>query len=168
MLLIGLDASPTKVGWGAVSSDSGRVMRSGYAWLDGSPERIKTVLEQIDGLLSPAYPAAYRIEDAVIMRGPGGKTLNPDAALKAAVTQGMFWAITRELHPASVFHPIAPSSWRSKMHVKGRGREALKAAAVARASELLGVPVDNDDEAEGILIAMSLKVDLELGLVHRA
>lgn len=73
-----------------------------------------------------------------------------------AQLQGIFMALAHN-HNIEL-HIISPSTWRSKIGLRAKGRTALKHAAVQMVYELYGIKA-TQDESEAILIGHSYLLD---------
>lgn len=88
----------------------------------------------------------------------------PERTTDSIIGQGVSWGRWLELldmleHPKSLRMKVKPQVWRARLGIRGRGREELKRAACRMASMALRKTIADDDEAEGIGLAMYAGID---------
>ncbi len=174
-VILGLDASPTKVGWGLLRDDTGAPVACGVQTLDGSPESTRDAISTINLTLdlhgaSPIFSWVER---------PVGGVGNSDSAMKAGEALGMVIYASRAYWPWLTIARAETNKWRGLNGIPTRapkglpGRDAnrkwFKQKAIERATALgFELPIvgkrvlrPSDDAAEGACIAWAAWAALE-------
>jgi hypothetical protein len=174
--LLGLDISPTKVGWGFVIVDLDDIeayplsLACGSDRLDYSPENVSRMLNNLRNLIKwehlPIQPALCYIE--------ANQQLSKSAAFEQGRTVGMFEYALRSWWPGVVLFGVNVQTWRSSVgietwseeHGRKHTRTELKKNAITTAAACGFMPSANDDDAaEAALIAMCARRHLIEGKV---
>jgi hypothetical protein len=157
---LGLDASPHKIGWGAVADRSGRAILCGATSHDGSPEEVRAILGEIDAEL-----AGRSYEVSLIYMERAAFSGGLDASFRAGDAFGVVRALARVRWPWAPIYPVQPAQWRKSVGVWGKGRDALKRQALLVAGIRKFDHQGSDDAAEGALIACAAWEDGRAGRV---
>jgi hypothetical protein len=176
LAVLGFDASPSKLGAGAVYDHDGSPALADVFPLDGSPEAMRDALRDVEVALDAAHaePSLAYIEE------PFGGTGDARVVMQTGEALGMLTYALRARWPGLVIDRIHTARWRRMVGV-GRAPEGLsgsarrkwlKEAAVERALRLgwelptVGKrpPRPSDDAAEAALIARAAWLDLEAGV----
>lgn len=175
-VVLGLDPSKTKLGWGCVRDDDGSPIRADYEPLDGSPERSHRAIVAIARWLAvrDLEPVFALVEYPFGGKGSAG-------IFDSGVAVGMVELSVRLCWPSMPCDRIGAIHWRPKVGVpkapadypagSTARRNWLKEADVARARELgFDIPIvgvrkrrPSDDAADGALIARTAWLRLEAG-----
>ena len=177
-VVLGIDPSKTKMGWGVVMDADGSPGPCGAADLDGSPQATWEAIAALDVMLDARAwePVLVYVEYPFGGRGGGhGIFLSGVAVGLAEMAARRFW-------PLAAIDRIGSMSWRPKVGLRNRApagvgdsRKWLKAADVVEAQRLgFDVPLvgkrvirPSDDAADGALIARAAWLDLEAGVAQR-
>lgn len=160
MTIMGIDASSTATGWSIFEDNEliahGTVKPKGENWR----EKIQNEWSKLDEILEKYKPEQIYIEDVPLKSG--SHTL-----VVLGAVQGMLLALcTSKSIPVSF---LLPSDWRGSVGLydgtrAGTHRVVLKQKAIKMANKKFGLDLlwvspnskkNQDDEAEGILIAYS-------------
>ena len=146
IVILGLDPSPLRLGWGTVDLDTGTPIACGTqplgkwddGWLDASS--VRGALRDIGTTF--VEPSVVYIEAGYI--GP-----NPTIAIRIAEAMGQTVQAVNRRWPDAIIQRVSPQNWRIANGLKGN---APKAECFARAIEL-GFQALDQDAADGALIA---------------
>lgn len=179
-VVLGVDPSKTKVGWGMVNAASGAALRCGSRELDGSPEAVRRFWLDVGRIVRQhdLVPVFALVEYPFGGRGSKG-------IFESGVAVGMHELAMRMQWPGLTIDRIDSQRWRSLAGVPRAPKELparsterrnwLKVADCDRATELgfrlptRGVQVirPDDDAADGALIAYAAWKQLEAGAARR-
>lgn len=177
-VVVGIDPSKRKLGWGVVMDADGSPGPCGVAELDGSPQATWAAIADLDVLLDAHgwNPVLVYVEYPFGGKGGG------HGIFESGVAVGLVEMAARRFWPSAAIDRIGSMSWRPKVGLRNRAprdagdsRKWLKAQDVLEAQRLgfklplTGVRVirHSDDAADGALIARAAWLDLEAGVVHR-
>lgn len=167
-LIMGLDSSPTRLGWGVVRDEDGLSAACGVHHLDGSPEAVRGALRDIERRLADAEVSLCYVEEVY----PPGRGM----AYRTGIALGYVEYAVRARWPWAPIARVTPARWRSVVgighapaSVAGRGarREWLKTRALVVAEQHGFTTQGSDDAAEGALIALAAWRELEAGQLAR-
>lgn len=179
-VVLGLDPSKTKLGWGAVRDDDGSPVRADYEPLDGSPESSHRAVVAIARWLAAR---GFEPTFALVEYPFGGK--GSAGIFDSGVAVGMVELSVRLCWSSIPCDRIGAIHWRPKAGVprppaelpagSTARRNWLKEADIARARELgFDIPIvgarkrrPSDDAADGGLIAHVAWKQLEAGAARR-
>lgn len=179
-VVLGLDPSKTKLGWGLVRDDDGSPIRADYEPLSGSPESSHRAIVSIARWLGARgmEPIFALVEYPFGGKGSAG-------IFDSGVAVGMVELSARLCWPAMTTDRIDSMRWRPKVGIprppaelparSPERRNWLKEADIARARELgFDIPIvgarkrrPSDDAADGGLIARVAWLQLEVGPARR-
>lgn len=161
MKIMGIDASTSAIGYGIFEKE--KLIVSGVIKPKHSnnwTKRIEEEWKELNNLVKKYKPRLLYIEQVPLKKG--SFTLQ-----KLGAVQGMILSICAQHNIQSVF--LLPSEWRKAVGIydgtrNGLQRDVLKKKAIELANELFNLnlkwisptsTLNEDDEAEGILIAWS-------------
>lgn len=177
MIVMGIDASTSATGWGVFDGDNliahGLIKPKGDDWQD----RVKQEWPLLCNIIEKYAPERIYIEDVPLIqdkkKGKGPKTL-----LMLGAVQGMILGVSAYKNIPVEF--LSPSEWRGALGLydgtrEGTQREVLKKKAIEMVNKKFGLDLlwvapkskrNQDDEAEGILVAYSQVKKRFIGKTH--
>lgn len=174
-VVLGLDPSKTKIGWGLVDETDGSPIRADVAYVDGSPEGTRRALSD-----AAAWMAAHDIEPCLAyVEYPFGGRGGGHGIFESGVSVGYCEFAARMFWPRIALDRIDSRRWRNIVGVPSPPAD-LPARSTARRDWLKGQDVDlaqqlgftlpivgvrkrrpSDDAADGALIARAAWLALE-------
>jgi len=174
-VVLGLDPSKTKIGWGLVHEDNGSPIHADVAYVDGSPESVRRALGD-----AAAWMASHNLEPSLAyVEYPFGGRGGGHGIFESGVAVGYCEFAARLFWPRIALDRIDSKRWRRRVGVPTPPAD-LPARSTARRDWLKGQDVDlalqlgfelpivgvrkrrpSDDAADGALIARAAWLALE-------
>lgn len=146
-LILGIDASPKRIGWACVDYDTAEYITSGTEHVTESDDlkhRRSLVKDIAHAAMSRGDVCAAFVEDAYA--GP-----NHQITLMHAMSVGNIEAFLLERWPLILVDRIQPSTWRRVLGLPKTGKEA----ALEHAQTITQRAIDSQDEADAVCIALA-------------
>ena len=142
MRILSLDISTKSTGW-CVLDSTGTVKNFGTWQADEKDflERARTMSSRVEELIYLVRPDHVVIEELKVIRNQRTLTM-------LAITQGM---MIGQLAYNTPVHFVPPTVWRAHYGINGKRTEA-KQKAISLCKTQLQLAVNNDDEADAILL----------------
>lgn len=151
-LVLGLDVSPLRLGWGLVLLDDGSYHASGHSDINLShhewhPERVADAVDAIVHATRGGQVSVVGVELPWI-RFP------KNAFMAGRAVQAAVGAARRRFREAAVYE-LQPGEWRKLAGLPNTGKEPVALAAAALRPGALYPGDMSQDEADGVMIAVA-------------
>ena len=156
-IVIGLDASPLRIGYAIMIVQTGELLASGTMHVSNAGDDLRNrqaawrhVMAESNSVVDSSQIVCVGLEEAYVRF--------KRQAILGALTIGNLEAFALRSYPWILVHRLQPTEWRRIIGIKQGGKEAPMAYARTILPDL-----DDQDEADAICIARALTIVVDPG-----
>lgn len=157
-VIIGLDASPLRIGYAVMILQTGELLASGTMHVGNTGDDLRNrqaawrhIMEEVNRVTDSSHIVCVGLEEAYVRF--------KRQAILGALTIGNLEAFALRSYPWILVHRLQPTEWRRLIGIKQGGKEAPMEYARTILPEL-----DDQDEADAICIARALCIVVDSGI----
>ena len=149
-VIIGLDASPLRIGYAIMILQTGELLSSGTMHVSNTGDDLRNrqaawrhIMAEVNRVTDSSHIVCVGLEEAYVRF--------KRQAILSALTIGNLEAFALRSYPWILVHRLQPTEWRRLISIKQGGKEAPMAYA-----QTIKPGLDDQDEADAICIARAL------------
>ena len=157
-VIIGLDASPLRIGYAVMILQTGELLASGTMHVSNTGDDLRNrqagwrhIMEEVNRVTDSSHIVCVGLEEAYVRF--------KRQAILGALTIGNLEAFALRSYPWILVHRLQPTEWRKLIGIKQGGKEAPMAYA-----QTIKPGLDDQDEADAICIARALCIVVDSGV----